>query len=195
MEPREAHEYQSLHRDATCLTASLPRQAEWHCFARLVFLYMFGSNVLYAKWVSSMAAHAACGRSPLSAPRWCWMQTSHGGGRVLLTWSCSHGNTAGSAGLCIQPVCRSDSEDCFPVITGTHSSVSPSEIILKDFRNSAVVDWRYRYVFVFSSVGTRKDKAVKYYQFKLHPESGEGEHPQDGWFAGLILIISISYVK
>lgn len=97
-----------------------------------------------------MAAHAACGRSPLSVcPRWCWIQTSDGGGRVLLTWSCSYGNAAGSAGLCIRPVCQFDSEDWFPVITRTHSSLLPSEIILRYFRNNAVVVTLYRYVFVF----------------------------------------------
>lgn len=31
-----------------------------------LFLYMFGSNILYAKLVSSMAAHAAFSRTPLS---------------------------------------------------------------------------------------------------------------------------------
>lgn len=32
---------------------------------------------------------------------------SHADGHVLLTWSCSYGNSAGSLGLCIQPVCVS----------------------------------------------------------------------------------------
>lgn len=62
--------------------------------------------------ISSLNGRPCCLPAQSSVcPRWCWMRASRGGRHVLLRRSCSYGNTTGSAGLCIEPVCQLDSKD------------------------------------------------------------------------------------
>lgn len=113
------------------------------------FFHSFGSNVLSPALASFNESPCCLQTEPTVCPWWCWMQASHSGGHVLLTRSCSYGNTAGSAGLCTQPVCQFDSKDWFPVITRTHSSFLPSETFLNDFRSYVVAIPMCRDVLLF----------------------------------------------
>lgn len=101
---------------------AIPGQVRRHCFACVVFVLVWIKRPFCC--VSFFNGSPCCLQTePMVCPWWCWMQASHGGGHVLLTRGCSYGNTAGSAGLCIQPVCQFDSKHWFPVITRTHSSL------------------------------------------------------------------------